>query len=101
MPYIRCKALKEIFLGTKEGTPNSLNPPYPYGDYFIQFGGEGLDSFTDRIFDEIKRIAEIEEGETILIATHGTAIRRFLTVLKYLAEDANVKIGNCGIVKLV
>lgn len=30
MPYIRRKGLKEIFLGTKEATPVSTNPEYPY-----------------------------------------------------------------------
>ena len=33
MPYERKKGLKEIFLGTKEASPNSENPEYPYGDY--------------------------------------------------------------------
>ena len=49
MRYERKKGLKEIFLGTKEASPNSENPEYPYGDYFVQFGGEVLDAFTDRI----------------------------------------------------
>ena len=39
MPYERKKGLKEIFLGTKEASPNSENPEYPYGDYFVEFGG--------------------------------------------------------------
>lgn len=29
MPYERKKGLKEIFLGTKEASPNSENPEYP------------------------------------------------------------------------
>ncbi len=27
--------MKRIFLGTKEAGPNSENPTYPYGDYFV------------------------------------------------------------------
>ena len=55
MPYERKKELKEIFLGTKETSSNSENPQYPYGDYFVRFGGEDLDAFTDRIYDAVRQ----------------------------------------------
>ena len=99
MPYTRRKDLKEIFLGTKEATPNRDNPPYPYGDYFVKYGGEDLDAFTRRIYGAVKAIAEEDNGQTILIVSHGMAIRRFLTAI----EDEHLKttfIGNCGIVKM-
>lgn len=96
MPYIRRKGLKEIFLGTKEATPVSTNPEYPYGDFFIPFGGEGLDAFTERISQEIHQIAEKETGKTILIVSHGLAIKRFLTTL----DMTDVFLKNCGIVHL-
>ena len=89
MPYERKKELKEIFLGTKETSSNSENPQYPYGDYFVRFGGEDLDAFTDRIYDA---------GETILIVTHGMAMRRFLKAVSY-QQDGTGFIGNCGIVQ--
>ena len=100
MPYMRCKELKEIYLGTKEATPNRDNPVYPYGDYFTAFGGEGLDAFTRRIFRAVQTIAEEENGATILIVSHGMAIRRFLTALGDLPEDGGSFLGNCGIVQL-
>lgn len=96
MPYIRRKGLKEIFLGTKEATHISTNPDYPYGDFFIPFGGEGLDAFTQRISQEIQSIAETETGDTILIVSHGMAIRRFMTTLGITKGFLN----NCGIVHL-
>ncbi len=100
MPYTRLKGLKEIFLGTKEATPNIYNPTYPYGDYFVQFGGEDLDAFTRRVYDTVKDIADREAGECILIVSHGMAIRRFLTMVP-AHDDAPVGfIGNCGIVRL-
>ena len=49
MPYTRRKDLKEIFLGMKEASPISENPTYPYGDYFVKYGGEDLDAFTERV----------------------------------------------------
>ena len=96
MPYIRRKGLKEIFLGTKEATHISTNPDYPYGDFFIPFGGEGLDAFTERISKEIQSIAEKETGDTILIVSYGMAIRRFMTTLGITKGFLN----NCGIVHL-
>lgn len=100
MPYTRCKGLKEIFLGTKEAGPNRENPPYPYGDYFVPFGGEGLDAFTERIYGAVHRIAEQETGRTILIVSHGMAIRRFLTKLAPAPQAVGGFLGNCGIVQL-
>lgn len=79
MPYTRRKDLKEIFLGMKEASPISENPTYPYGDYFVKYGGEDLDAFTERVYGAVKDIAEHTAGECILIVSHGMAIRRFLT----------------------
>lgn len=100
--YQRRKNLKEILLGTKEATPNSENPPFPYGDYFVKFGGEDLDAFTERVYEAIRDIAEEENGESVLIVTHGTVIRRFLYKLGQTAAEGigDAFIGNCGIVKL-
>lgn len=95
--YVRLKGLKEIYLGTKEATPNCENPVYPYGDYFVKYGGEDLDDFTDRIYNTIKRIAEEDNGDTVLIVSHGMAIKRFLKALNIHREEV---IGNCGIVQL-
>lgn len=97
MPYIRRKDLKEIFLGTKEASSISENPQYPYGDFFVKFGGEDLDAFTNRIYNALREIAEQDGGENILVVSHGMAIRRFLTVFSMEQGDF---IGNCGILKL-
>ena len=101
MPYTRLKELKEIFLGTKEAAPNRENPTYPYGDYFVQFGGEGLDAFTGRIYGAVAGVAAIAPGQTVLIVTHGMAIRRFLTLVPTPEKEITGFIGNCGIVKLI
>ena len=100
MPYTRRKDLKEIFLGTKEASPNSENPAYPYGDYFVQYGGEDLDAFTRRIYGAVQNIATHADGDTILVVSHGMAIRRFLTALSTPDQPISSFIGNCGIVQL-
>ena len=100
MPYTRCKGLKEIYLGTKEASPNRDNPAYPYGDYFIPYGGEGLDAFTDRICGAVADIAAKDPGPVILVVSHGMAIRRFLTQVPAAPGVPTAFIGNCGIVQL-
>lgn len=100
-PYTRLKGLKEIFLGTKEATTFDENPPYPYGDFFVKYGGEDLDEFTDRIHGTVKKIADEDQGDTILVVSHGMAIQRFLTAISYLKNvNEYLIIGNCGIIEL-
>ena len=41
VPYVREKGLKEWNFGTFEGLSEDTNPPLPYGDFYIPFGGEG------------------------------------------------------------
>ena len=72
--------LKEILLGTKEASPNKDNPPYPYGDYFVPFGSEGLDAFTRRIYGAVRDIAGM----------HTDRIRRILSK----TEIVNSMIGS-------
>lgn len=100
MPYTRCKGLKEIFLGTKEATPNRENPPHAPEDYYVQFGGESLPAVTNRVYGTIQQIAEQEAGKTILIVSHGVAIQRFLTRVLPISERPDRFLGNCGIVQL-
>ena len=40
IPYKRVKGLKEWNFGTFEGESEDLNPPLPYGDFFVKYGGE-------------------------------------------------------------
>lgn len=100
MPYTRRKDLKEIFLGIKEASPIRENPTYPYGDYFVKYGGEDLDAFTERVYGAVKGIAEHAAGECILIVSHGMAIRRFLTKFPEKAGEITGFIGNCGILEM-
>ena len=96
---IRLKGLKEIYLGTWEASAIVNNPEYPYGDYFIKYGGESLDQVTERIYHTIHELAEADNGNTILIVSHGLSIRRFLEKIGYRGLEREF-IGNCGIVEL-
>lgn len=95
----RRKDLKEILLGTWEATSIDRNPTYPYGDYFVQYGGESLEQCTQRIHSALQQIAEEENGSTVLVVSHGMVIRRFLGAINYPGGDFGF-LGNCGIVHL-
>lgn len=97
MPYIRRKGLKEILLGSWEASTTENNPTYPYGDFFVPYGGESLEDFTDRFVAAVREVAEESGGETVLIVSHGMAIRRFLTALDQAPGSI---LGNCAIVKM-
>ena len=99
MPYTRLKGLKEIYLGTKEATPVSENPEYPYDDFFVEYGGESLEQVGNRIYHTIHELAEADNGNTILIVSHGLSIRRFLEKIGYRGLEREF-IGKCGIVEL-
>ena len=75
-------------------------PTYPYGDYFVKYGGEDLDAFTERVYGAVKDIAEHTAGECILIVSHGMAIRRFLTEFPEKAGEVTDFIGNCGVLEM-
>lgn len=100
MPFIECDDLKEISLGIKESKPNKDNPTFPYGDYFVKYGGESIDEFTNRIYNAIHKIACINNDKTTLIVSHGTVIRCFLMKISNDSKLYDSFIGNCGIVKL-
>lgn len=49
LSYQRVKGLKEWNFGTFEGESEDLNPPLPYNDFFVTFGGESQAELTQRI----------------------------------------------------
>ena len=40
LAYERVKGLKEWNFGSFEGLTEDVNPPLPYGDFYVPFGGE-------------------------------------------------------------
>ena len=72
MPYERIRGLKEWFFGKLEGHDESLNPSFPYGDQFKQYGGEGEKEFQERFSDTVTGIMNVsEDNTTTLIVAHG------------------------------
>lgn len=76
MPYTRLKGLKEWNFGEFEGKDECLNPPLPYKDFFVQFGGESQQQLIDRMNTTLKEVVDMN-NEVILIVSHGAAITNF------------------------
>lgn len=92
------KDLKEWDFGRLEGEGEHLNPPLPYRDFFVQYGGEDEIVFQKRIGDAITDIANNATGENILIVIHGAAIAQFYRLWEHNNKvNRKNKIQNCSI----
>ncbi len=100
LSYQRRKDLKEWNFGRFEGEPEFLNPPLPYGDFFVPYGGESEYSFRERIADSLAEIMKNSEGKTILVVSHGASCRQFM---RYWEHTSTVRqkerLRNCCILK--
>ena len=98
VPYKRIKGLREWNFGDLEAEGEHLNPPLPYRDFFVQFGGEDEFEFQHRINTTITQLAEESDGENILMVSHGAAIAQFY---KKWVDHSEVRrkgrIQNCSI----
>lgn len=78
LPYTRVKGLKEWDFGIFEAESESLNPPLPYEDFFVGYGGESQDEVIERIVKTMHDIMAKEEGDHVLMVSHGAVIINFL-----------------------
>lgn len=99
IPYKRIKGLKEWNFGTFEGESEDLNPPLPYNDFFVKYGGEDQTELQQRVAAAIQKIME-EDNEVVLAVSHGAACRNFMRVWEHTSSiTQQARIGNCCILK--
>ena len=80
LPYIRLKGLKEWNFGILEGEPEYLHPPFDqYDEYFSTHDGEGRMEVFNRINSTLYSIMEKEDHCNVIAASHGLAMREFVT----------------------
>lgn len=100
MPFTREPGLREWHFGAFEGEHVYLMPPWPWGSFFEQFGGETQDGFRARICDTAREIMERPGHESVLVVSHGSASREFIASLR---EDGGAGLtdvpGNCSVVR--
>jgi len=100
LPFKTHKKLKEWNFGTFEGEGEHLNPPLPYNDFFIQFGGEDQLEVEKRLNEAVTKIATESSNEQILIVSHGGAIANFYRKWEnYSQVRREGAIPNCSIFK--
>lgn len=101
LAYERVKGLKEWNFGSFEGLTEDVNPPLPYGDFYVPFGGEGEMAFRARLVETITELMQRPGHECVLMASHGAAVAQFLRAQGPEAEQRlrgdGRRIGNCGI----
>lgn len=100
VPYQRVKGLKEWYFGTFEGESEDLNPPLPYEDFFVTYGGESEAQVRERIAATILQLMQETPGQSILMVSHGGAMANFARVWKdnWRLDDLG-HMTNCGILK--
>ena len=103
MPYERVEGLREWGFGAYEGERISLMPPFPWGDFFVPFGGEGQLQVRERVSRALSEAMERSgDGARVLAVSHGSACREFLTA--WAAEKGYGRPGvgvpgNCSIMR--
>lgn len=100
MPYKRVKGLKEWNFGTFEGESEDLNPPLPYGDFFVKYGGEDEFELRNRVAETLYSIMKNDDHNTVLAVSHGAACRQFMRYWAHTSDvDQKERLGNCCILK--
>ncbi|MCB5953364.1 phosphoglycerate mutase family protein [Enterococcus sp. BWT-B8] len=98
--YSRVKGLKEWNFGSLEAEHEYLNPPLPYKDFFVAFGGEEEAQFQERVSETIFELMKAEQGECIMMVSHGAACRQFMRKWAHTSDiDQKKPLGNCCILK--
>jgi broad specificity phosphatase PhoE len=91
--------LREIDVGSWSGlTRAEVQELYPEGFARwlageIGHDGETREQLTDRVVATVERIAAAHDGHTVVLVTHGGAIR---ALLRYADGDPGDPIANCG-----
>ena len=100
LPYQRVKGLKEWNFGTFEGESEDLNPPLPYEDFFVTYGGESQDQVRERMAATILQLMQETKGKSVLMVSHGGAMANFARVWrKNWRLDELGHMTNCGILR--
>ena len=100
--YDRMKELKEWNFGSFEAQDERLNPPVPYGDFFVKYGGEDQKEVGQRMYTAIYKImSKAKQNENVLIVSHAGAIFNFFRAANFdLKEIRKIKFTNCSVAKI-
>ena len=104
LPVISSDMLKEINGGDWEDVPwEELQERWP-DEYEVwenrpyehrMPNGESMDEFQNRLINEVMRIIRLNEGRSILVVTHGTAIRAMLCHFRDCTLEEMINVAWC------
>lgn len=97
LPYTRLKGIKEWIFGRFEAMDELLNPPLPYKDFFVKYGGENQEEVGERVAKTLSQVMEQEDHHSVLAVSHGDALACFL---RYYQQPLPHGMKNCTILKL-
>ncbi len=100
MPYERVKGLKEWNFGRFEAITEDVNPPLPYGDFYVTYGGESQDGLRDRVLATIDELMSRPDHESVLMMSHGAAVAQVMHALNYNYRAEGKRLGNCCVIEL-
>ncbi len=98
MPYERMKGLKEWNFGVFEGLTEDTNIKPPFGDFYVQFGGEGQEEFGDRLMSTLADIMSRPGHESVIVSSHGAACAQVLRRTGYDILKTGEHMGNCCVI---
>lgn len=100
-PYTRLKGLKEWNFGKFEGMDEFLNPPRPYDDFFVKYGGENQEQLQQRLVSTLTKTMEQDDHYSVLAVSHGAACANFIRYFNdYNQKQYKPGIKNCTIFKM-
>ena len=103
LPVAQDPGLREIDVGSWSGlTRAEVQERYPDGfarwlDGEIGHDGETREELTERVVAAVERIADAHPEQTVLVVTHGGAIR---ALRRHAAGEPGDSIENCGTMAL-
>lgn len=74
-----------------------LNPPLPYEDFFVKYGGEDQEEVGERMDKTLSQVMEQEDYHSVLAVSHGGTTACFL---HYYKQPLPHGMKNCIILKL-
>lgn len=102
-PYTRLKDLKEMFFGLYEAQREFTQPKNWFienTEAFVPYGGESVQEMAERFENCVEAIMREDNGENILIVSHGCTIGTFIDrwapdTMQLLRNQHGIP--NCGI----
>jgi probable phosphoglycerate mutase len=78
-----------------------LNPPLPYGDFFVPYGGESQNELQKRVVETLTQVMEQDDHQSVLAVSHGAAVANFIRAFgDYNKKQLKKGIKNCTVFKL-